>query len=284
MDRRRFSPSADALDTRLLLSLFHHSTVPLANVHQKTVKIERLGKVLDTLQPGRIVPTDIVAPLQADLRAVVGRLQPAAPATLTAAEEQFRSAVANASISVPDAAGLRATFQNAIQSTGASPAIVSDLVANTDKLMALDSTKSNPSVLAANDYAVLLQTVLGVGRPIQTPVAPKLSPTDDTGIKGDHKTTVATPHLVGTSDAGNVIQLLDENYGVIGTTAATATGAYSVEPVLPLSVGRHILRINAIDANGDPSPPSRPVTIIIYAPRVRQPKVTSGTPAGPLGL
>lgn len=284
MDRRRFLPSADALEARMVLSGLNHSSVPLANLHQKTVRIENLGKVLNSLQPHRVVPTDIVAAIQTDLRAIVGRLDPASPALLTAAERQFRSTLATASISTADAAGLRDTFRNAIQSTGAPKTTLDDLVANTDKLVQLDSTGRNPSLLAANDYAVVLQTVLGVGRPIQKPGAPKLSPTDDTGIKGDHKTTVTQPHLVGAYDAGSTIHLLDETGQVIGTTTATATGSYSVAPTSPLSVGRHALRVSAIDVNGDPSPPSLPVTVIIYASRVRTQVTTPGAPGGPLGL
>lgn len=283
MDRRRFLPSADALEARMVLSGLNHSSVPLANLHQKTVRIENLGKVLNSLQPHRIVPTDIVAAIQTDLRALVGRLDPAAPATLTAAENQFRSTLATASISTADAAGLRATFRNAVQSTGAKQAVLDDLVANTDKLVQLDSTGRNPAMLAANDYAVVLQTVLGVGRPITKPAAPKLSPTDDTGIKGDHKTTVALPHLVGTYDAGATINLLNENSQVIGTTTTTGTGAYSVAPTSPLSVGRHALRVSAIDTNGDPSPPSLATTVIIYAAKVHK-TTTPAAPGGPLGL
>jgi Bacterial Ig-like domain len=279
MDRRRFSPSTDALDARVLLS-----TVPLANLHQKTVRIERLGVVLESLQPGRVIPKDVITAIQTDLRDIVGRLSPAAPATLNAADAQFRSTLQNASVSVEAAAGLRATFTNAIQTTGAPQSVIDDLAANTDKLVQLDTNSANPAILAANDYALLLQTVLGVGRPIQTPAAPKLSPTDDSGVKGDHKTTVATPHLVGTYDTDTTIQLLDENYNVLGTAATTTTGAYSVAPVLPLSVGKHTLRVNAIDANGDPSAPSLPINIVIYAPRVRHQATTTITPGGPLGL
>ena len=284
MDRRRFLPSADALEARMVLSGLNHSSVPLANLHQKTVRIENLGKVLNSLQPHRVVPTDIVAAIQTDLRAIVGRLDPASPALLTAAERQFRSTLATASISTADAVGLRETFRNAIQSTGAPKTILDDLVANTDKLVRLDSTGRNPALLAANDYAVVLQTVLGVGRPIQKPGAPKLSPADDTGIKGDHKTTVTQPHLVGAYDADSTIHLLDETGQVIGTTTTTATGSYSVAPTSPLSVGHHALRVSAIDTNGNPSPPSLPVTVIIYAPRVRTQVTTPGAPGGPLGL
>ncbi len=284
MDRRRFLPSADALEARMVLSGVSQSSVPLANVHQKTVRIENLGKVLDSLQTGRFVPRDIVAAIQADLRALVGRLSPASPATLTAVQLQFRRTLAGASISTADAVGLRETFRDAVQSTGAPKAIVDDLTANTDRLVRLDSTGRNPAILAANDYAVILQTVLGVGRPIQRPGAPKLAPADDSGIKGDRKTTVTQPQLVGSYDAGTTINLLDANSKVIGTAPTTATGGYGVAPTFPLSVGRHALRVSAVDGNGNTSAPSLAVVVTIYAPRVRSRGATTGAPGGPLGL
>lgn len=285
MDRRRFMPRAEGLDSRILLSGAHApQNVPVSNLHQKTVRIENLGKVLNSLQSGLVTPSDIVKPLQADLKALVGRLKPANTNALVAAELQYRGVISTASISQESAAALRSTFKTAVESTQAPQNITDDLVANMDRLVQFDSTQSNPSLLAASSYAVILQTVLGVGRPIRTPPAPTLSPTDDSTPKGDHATTVTQPHLVGTYDTSSTIQLLDDNYQVIGTSSVTATGSYSVAPSSPLSLGKHKLRIRAIDANGDNSPPSRPLILTIKAPRVVKAKLSTTTPAGPLGL
>jgi hypothetical protein len=287
MDRRRFSPSPERLDSRVLLSGGAQTpqNVPVANFHQKTVKIERLPNALESLQPGRVVPKDVVSGIQADLRAVVGRLNAAPTAALTSAQLQFRSTLANASISTEDAAALRATFRKAIEGTGAPQAVVDDLVSNMDRLTKVDSMGRDPARLIANDYSLILQTVLGVGRPIRKPTIPSLSPADDNGAKGDHATTVTQPRLVGAYDSATTIQLLDETDHVIGTATVGSTGQYSVAPAAPLSIGKHSLRVRAFDANGDSSPPSRAITITIKAPKVAVKLVTTtGTPSGPLGF
>ena len=285
MDRRRFSPRAEGLDDRVLLSGMHAPTsAPVANLHQKTVRIDNLGKVLDSLQPNLVVPKEIVGPIQLDLKGLVGKLNPANSNALVAVELQFRGVIDQASISTEDVAALNSTFVSAIESTGAPQAITDDLQANMTKLVQFDSTQSNPAILAANDYAVVLQTVLGVGRPIRTPTAPSLSPTDDSGPKGDHATTVTQPHFVGHYDTGSTVQLLDENYDVIATGTVTAAGAYSLAPATPLSYGKHVIRVQAIDANGDHSKPGLPFTINIKAPRHPATTSAAGTSGGSLGL
>lgn len=287
MDRRRFTPKAEGLDSRVLLSGTQGAaSVAVATVHQNTIRIERLAFALNSLQPGRVVPGDLIGALQGNLRALVGKLAPASPAALTQAQLQFRSTISHASVSQEDAAALRATFRQALDSAGAPQGVLDDLSANMDRLVQVDSNGRDPAILAANDYALVLQTALGVGRPIRRPAIPSLSPTDDSGLKGDRATTVVLPHLVGRYDINSTVQLLDENEAVLGTSEVTAAGQYSVAPTTPLSLGLHTLRVRAVDANGNFSPPSRKITIKIVMARVPKTTVTTngGTPAGPLGF
>ncbi len=286
MDRRRFAPSAERLDTRLLLSSATQPTsVPVANLQQKTLRIERLPNYLESLQPGRVLPKDTVAALQKDLLSIVGRLNRPPSQTLTAANLQYRTTLSHASLSAADAAALNATFVQVITAAGMDQRAIQNFTTNMKSLAQNDTFGSNPAMLATNDYAMMLQVILGVGRPIRTPAAPKLSPADDSSPKGDHKTTVAQPHFVGNYDLQTTIQLLDENNQVIGQAAVTATGAYSVAPSAPLSVGSHTFRVRAFDPNNDFSAPSNPLTVTIKAPPV--PKhahlTTISTPKGPLG-
>ncbi|MDB5349415.1 MAG: hypothetical protein JWN86_662 [Planctomycetota bacterium] len=269
MDRRRFTPSAERLDARLLLSSAKRPTnVPAANLQQKTLRIERLPAYLESLQPGRTLPMDTVTAIQNDLRAIVGKLNRPPEETLVAVNLQYRSTISHASLTVEDAAALNATFVRVITDTGMDPVTVQHFKANMTTLAQADSFGPNPALVATNDYALILQTVLGVGRPIRTPAAPRLSPSDDSAPKGDHKTTVTQPHLIGTYDSATTMQLIDENNQVLGQVAVTSTGQYSVAPSSPLSVGTHTLRVRAFDANNDFSAPSNSITITIKAPPI----------------
>ncbi len=80
MDRRRFTPSPESLDDRVLLSAFSLTgNTTTSAVQAKTVRIDRIGHALDTLQPGRIVPEPLVNNLKADLTAVRGKLHAPTP-------------------------------------------------------------------------------------------------------------------------------------------------------------------------------------------------------------
>ena len=272
MDRRRFVPTAQGLDPRVLLS----TASPKANLHQKTIHIENLPAALASIQPGRVVPKEIVTRLQTDLLALVGKLLPPPQATLRAATAQYKAVLADASVSVEDAAGLRATFRNALEGAAAPQATVDSLVATMDQLIQVDSTGKSPTELAANDYAFVLQTALGVGRPIRPPGAPTLAPGDNDGPKNDRATTVVQPHLTGRYDTSSTIQLLDESNTVIGAATVQKSGQYSVAPIAPLSVGKHTLRVRAFDFNGNSSPPGRTITITINPPRAAKPPRLAG--------
>ena len=86
MDRRRFAPSPDGLEGRMLLSTARPASAittaqaPVANLsstlREKQLRIERLPYFLQTLQPGRVLPEATIARLQADLNTIVARLQP----------------------------------------------------------------------------------------------------------------------------------------------------------------------------------------------------------------
>lgn len=279
MDRRRFSPSAEGLDVRLLLST-KTTTVPAANLQQKTLRIERLPVYLDSNQPGRALPADTVTALQDDIRSIVGKLNRPPSYDLVATNNVYRSVDATASISIEDASGLSSTFTTTLQDTGMSPALVAKFQGDMNALAQFDSTNRDPAQLAAADYALILQTTLAVGRPIRTPAAPTLSSVDDTKPTGDHKTTVVQPHLVGHYDAENTVQLIDQNGNILGTAPVAANGEYSVQPTSPMAPGKYHLRIRAIDPNGDMSRLS-PQYILVILP-TRHVTAKSATPGGPL--
>ena len=283
MERRRFTPSTEALDARLLLSTSTKpTTLPAANLQQKTLRIERLPAYLETNLPGRSLPTDTVTALQADIRAIVGKLNRPPSYDLVATNDMYRSVDATASLSVADAAGLDSTFTTTLQDTGMSPTLVSRFQNDMKALAQYDSNGPDSAQLAATDYALILQTTLAVGRPIRPPAAPTLLSSDDTKPAGDHRTLVARPHLIGRYDAGTTVSLYDQTGTVLGTALVPTSGEYSVQPNLPLAPGKYQLRIRATDPNGDNSTPSKPYVLVILAPRHAAAK--SATPGGPLSV
>ena len=85
MDRRRFVPSADGLEGRALLSLFgggQTASAALAtslqnlpaNIPEKMKRIENLPYFIDLFQPGRYIPPQTMANIQADLVEVAANL------------------------------------------------------------------------------------------------------------------------------------------------------------------------------------------------------------------
>ena len=280
--RRRFSPSAETLEGRQLLSsgAKRPTVVAPATLQQKQSRIDKLPRYLNSLQPNRHVPDDLVTALQNDLMLIVGKLDRPSTLSLEAANRQFRGTIANASISIEDAAGLRSTFRGVLQSANAPAVAVENLTNDMDALVKLDSTGRAPALLAANDYAIVLQTALGVGRPIRRPAIPSLSQADDTGARGDHTTTISRPRLVGRYDANTTIQLLNEADQVLGNANVTASGQYSVQPAVALAPGRYKFRVRAFDSLNNTSVASRAVVIIIKPSAA--PK--SATPKGPLAL
>ncbi len=274
MDRRRshFVPSAEGLENRQLMSTVKGGKSPTVAVvssasssQQKSSRIDKLPNYLNSLQPGRYIPPEIVTALQVGLLSVVGKLDRPASAALDAANKQYRATIGNASLSAQNAAGLNATFVSALKSANAPQGSIDALSATMRKLAQVDSQGTNPANLASSDYALILQTALMVGRPIKTPAAPTLSSSSNTGSKDDNSTTITQPFLVGRYDAGTTIQLLDDNNGVIGTAAVNNSGQYSVAPSSPLSVGKHKLRVRAYDSLNNFSEPSKPITITITA-------------------
>ena len=269
MDRRRrqFSPSAEGLENRQLLSTTK-ATVSVASSSAKQTqnRIEKLPNYLYSLQPGRYIPPSLITALQNDLYSIVGKLTKPASATLTAANLQYRTTTSHASISVQDAAALRATFVNALKSANAPAASIASFTANMDTLVQVDSTSVEPAQLASNDYALILQTALQVGRPLRTPAAPALSPSSNTGSTSDKTTSVTQPKLVGRYDTGTTIQLLNESGQVIGNANVQSNGQYNVKPVFPLAIGKYKLTVRAYDSLNNMSKPSKPITLTIVAP------------------
>jgi hypothetical protein len=244
------------------------------------MRIERLPFFLQRIEPRRSLPDDVIARLQGDLREIEGRLHNAAEPVVRAFNLELRRVGANATLSPADAQALNRAFGRVLESAGAGPQAVSALQNDLNDLAHADANDITPVILATNDYALILQTALGIGRPIRRPSAPRLSSNDDTGRKGDRTTSVRQPQLLGSYDPGSVVQILDEGGAVVGSGVAGTGGGYSAAITTPLADGTHTLRARA-SIDGRFSEPSAPLTLIINA---RTATARGVVPGGPLAL
>lgn len=284
MDRRRFVPSSEGLESRQLLSTVVQATRPAAvpaatatasatavpqvstsglpeSYTQKLQRIENLPYFLEQLQPGRFLPADTIESIQANLVEVTAKLQGPPPATLDSFNVELRETIAEASISAQNARALNNAFGKVLVGAGASDAQVSRFAEDMNRLAQVDSQSPNPTYLASNDFAIILQTALAVGRPIQTPTPFRLSPSDGqlVGNGAGGLTTVSTPTLIGSYPAGasddafTRIEIVDENGDVLGSAPVDQDGRYSAQVARPLAEGQYRLNARAVDAVGNQS-------------------------------
>ena len=281
MDRRRFAPSAEGLEDRGLLSTILGTTstqrphnVPVSYL-TKTDRIKNLPYFLEQYHQDRAIPHVITAGIQADLTAIRGKLHDPSSIKLNEFNQAERQAIPTASLSTASSLGLQHTFDTALESAGATATQINSLQADMNRLVQVDSTQQNPTFVAANDYAVILEVALGVGRPIHTPATPHLAVVQRAHPKNPSLTNVRQPEIVGTYDANSTITLIDNAGDILGATTVPASGKYVVQPTQILSNGTYTFRVIASDPGGDYSMPSAPVTIIIGSPNAH--------PQGPLG-
>lgn len=192
--RSRFVPSGEGLEGRELLSTAtaqaHTSTAAevarqqkaerdAANalqLQQQTQQIleQRIRRVvnlplfLQSIAPRAEIPRVPIQRIQFDLLTIIGQLRTPSQASVTQFNQALRNAVPNSSISAESAAQLSRTFGNVLKSAQAPAATIASLQASMNELVQADSAQTKPVILATNDYALVLQTALGIGRPIQS--------------------------------------------------------------------------------------------------------------------
>jgi hypothetical protein len=316
MDRRRFVPSPEGLEGRALLSVFGNtsskssgaSLFGIGNLsttndnipetfQAKQLRIDHLPFYLERIRPGRFLPSDTVAELQDNLRPIVTRLHWPGNSVLEVVNHDMRVIGARPSLSVSDASILIHTLGRVLESAGATPEQTTNLQASMSDLLRADTNSPQPTFLATNDYALVLQTILGIGRPIQRPTAPTLKAKTGKILNPNYFITGRTqPTLVGTYSAvqgtsqkiiatTTSMQIVDASGHLFGTAPIFSNGEYSVQFAEPLPDGVHLFYIRAVDDQGHMSNFSPPFKLKIVGRR--HDVVTSGSltpPGGPLSL
>lgn len=304
MDRRRFVPSADGLEGRALLSLLGGSAPSSSssaalgqipeNFEQKIQRIENLPFFVDHIQPGRFIPPEAMKDIQANLLKLAGTLHAPPSMFVNGFNENLRHAMPYSTLSPDTARILNHSFSVVLTQAGADPGVVEALAGDMNVFALAASRSVNPSFLARNDYALVLQTALAVGRPIPTPTTPTLSVDSGQAVKGAPAgyTHQQNPTLVGTYPSGattegsTTMQVLDESGQVVGSGAVDSAGRYSAKITTALPDGTHAFTVRAVDPFGHLSKPSRPFTLKVIS-RPDTPTAAAQTlvpPGGPRGL
>ena len=95
------------------------------------------------------------------------------------------------------------------------------------------------------------------------PSTPTLLSTDDTGTIGDGITSVRQPTLIGTTENGSSVRLLDANGNVLGASSWNSGTTYSIKITSTLADGVYAIRAQATDNAGNLGPASSPFTLTI---------------------
>jgi hypothetical protein len=101
--------------------------------------------------------------LQYNLTLMINNLHRPSPAGLQAFNNQIRATMPRPSIRPVDAAQLNALFGKILADAGTVPWLVQKFQADMNELARIDSFQRNSAALVANDYALMLQVVLGAG-------------------------------------------------------------------------------------------------------------------------
>lgn len=279
---RRYVPSAEGLETRQLLSTTPAKPLPnpLVTFDQQLARHDRtnhLAEFFYLIEPNRYIPTANIQAIEADFKALRGTLHPADPVALNAFNVELRKLTQNASLTSADVKTLSRQFARALGTANANPNITLDLQQQMLQVAQIDSISPNPLSLATNDYSLVLQDALSIGRPLAPPTVPHLNVADH-AIPGNKVLTYNTqPRIVGNYPATDMAVNLVENGQVIGRAVNQMTTSYTVQPLAPLSYGTHTFVVVLQNVAGDISLPSPPLTITVLP----KPVSPSTHPKGP---
>ena len=268
MDRRRYVPKPEGLEGRALMSLFGGRTasanraISVANLPEnfqvKETRIAHLSYYLEQTQPGRFLNADTMKQLQAELLAISGTLHNPPTAAQTTFNNALRHVYPYQTLSPANAAYLNKAFTSFLVHSGASTQNAQALQSTMSSIAYVDAKSMNSSFLAANDYSLVLQTALAVGRVTKTPSFPQLVANNGSKLKSitAAATRQTTPTMSGIYDAGRsanaftTMQIVDTNGAVVGSGVVDNSGRYAARITVPLSVGIHELRARAVDVQG----------------------------------
>jgi hypothetical protein len=279
MDRRRYVPSSERLEGRALQAAVNpfnpfgfqvtsNLNVPIT-YQQKALRIERLPYYLDKIQPGRFLPRTELQQIQDSLFFMMDAIHRPPPAALNRYNWQLRKVVPKQSLTAADAHGLNFAFQAVLRSAQTPPASIDTMSNALFKMVTqVDTASILPVNLATNDYSLVLQTALAIGRPMPSPTLPKIARNHGIQADAQHiKTPLHRPTLVGTYHFHTDMQVVSPSGVVFGTTNVQRNNDYRLTFSIPLSVGTYKFQLRAVDDVGHLSRLSKPFLIKVVPMR-----------------
>ena len=295
MDRRRFMPSTEGLESRALQAA---STTNLANIfgfqvntnlnipvtfQQKELRIEHLPFYLEKILPGRFLPKAEVKGIQGNLLELISQLHKPATSALDNYNFELRQIVPHQSITPTTVNVLNNGFGTVLHAATASPTAIDSLKSALFQFATqVDTASPQPVFLASNDYTLVLETALAIGRPMPSPILPKIAKNQGIQANVDHiKTPLKHPAFVGTYHFHTHIQIITPSGVVVGTTNCRKDNRYKVVVDTPLSPGIYQFRIRAYDDAGNLSRVSRlfDVKVVPKEPSPLPAVITASSPA-----
>jgi len=271
--RRRFVPSSESLEGRTLqattnpfnpfgFQVTSNLNVPIT-YQQKALRIERLPYYLEKIRPGRFIPKPEMQQITNALFNMMDGIHRPPPAALDHYNYELRQVVPKQSLAASDIHRLNYSFDAVLRSAETPAGSVDGLSSALFQMVSqVDTASPLPAYLGTNDYSLVLQTALAIGRPMPSPTLPKIAKNHGIQADAQHiKTPLHHPTLVGTYHFHTYMQIISPAGIVFGTTNVNKNNNYKLNISTPLPVGTYEFRLRAVDDVGHLSRVSKPFLI-----------------------
>jgi hypothetical protein len=281
MDRRRYVPSTEGLEVRTLLAtsssgLGFLGTSPTTTqelpitFQQKELRIQKMPVNLRAFEPNRTLPPETISQIQLGLNQIMSQLTPAVPKALSIYNNEMRKIAFHSSVSAGNVALLNRMFRGSLASANTPEPGLTNLSAAVNQLVSqVDTASINPTFLATNDNAYILQLALVIGQKMPAPRAPTIL--KSTGRQVNPRvaiTPLSEPSYTGSYEFNTTIQMVNVSTGaIIGQANVSTNNEYLLKITTPLPVGKYHLAVYAVDEVGHVSHASRIFGLQVVPPK-----------------
>jgi len=268
------------------LQLNTNLNIPITD-QQRELRIARLPYYLEQIRPGRYLPKAEIKQIQASLFAMLDVIHRPPTQGLNDYNYNLRKVVSKQSLTTTDINRLNQTFTGVLNSARTPPGAVSGLNTALYQLTSqIDTASVLPVYLATNDYTLVLETALAIGRPMPPPTLPKIAKNEGVQANSQHiKTPLLHPAVTGTYHFHTDMEIITPESQVVGLATVRSNNDYKVRIVTPLSPGVYKFYLRAMDDVGHLSHVSKPFLIKVVPKKHHHDTIVgAATPKGPQAL